>query len=868
MKYSLFEYEEQLPRLPVPLLAQSTHLILAALKPLLPAEEYSEILNEASQVITNKTVLLIQRHLEEAARNPNVTCYLNAVNGESYPGIYGDLNGDILPRNPFLVLEEDPYAQTINPPNQAQRTASLVNSTLKFIVSLRNGTLKPDVTPKLGTPLTMKCYMNLFGTTRVPDELQEYHHITIAKYKHFNDSRHVLFICNNQYYTLEVLTPCEDVNQNPKHQIWFNDAELAPIVQEIINQSSLVDQITAVNNGIGAITTQTYGYWKLARVELRKTNPNYLEAVDNALFVVVLDTTSAPKTDQEKTQVISHGTSRLLEGTNIQIGSCTSRWYDKLQMVVTSNAVAGVVWESSLMDSTAILRFISDIYTDSILKLARNINGAENTLFDESVQFVSGKVSDHKPNARELRFRMTPELQHLIHLSETRLADLLNQHEYKSLTMKLDSHLLTKSGLLADSFLQIGFQVAHYALYGRVANTLEPITTRKFRDARTDLVAVQNEPINNLAKLFITSADNDKKWLSFKACAIDHTKHYRDAMLGQGFERHIGALLQVLKKPSAVESLNRLNKDVEGLEPIPPVEVMADEYIPFLSNESIERLTGAELLISNCGNPALHLFGISPAIDQGFGIGYIIHKDKVVVTVSSKFRQTERFLSTFRSVMKEVKNILRGEADILEEMADSETRRYELKRLRIEKELKNVNKELYLTRHPIDLRLDSTALFKLPESPLREVPPVIQESSSNSDDNKDDEFNYLGGYGYFDVGEVDIRRDELVRDESFLSTNTSSMTSRTGSRVHSSGDLYQMGKQKGFQLPPQGMQLPQQPDLKQKISLNDQIRDRLQPDILSPSLDEVMNKTEWPAQLQPQSRKKNQIGREVPMLKF
>lgn len=194
MKYSLFQYEEDLPRLPVPALAESTQQILAALKPLLSVEEYSEILDEAAQLMSNKTVSLIQKHLVAALQNPDVTCYLNAINGESYPGIYGDLKGDILPRNPFLVLEEDPYAQTINPPNQAQRTASLVNSTLKFIVSLRNGTLKPDVTPKSGTPLTMKCYMNLFGTTRVPDELQEYHHITISKYKHFNDSRHVLFI--------------------------------------------------------------------------------------------------------------------------------------------------------------------------------------------------------------------------------------------------------------------------------------------------------------------------------------------------------------------------------------------------------------------------------------------------------------------------------------------------------------------------------------------------------------------------------------------------------------------------------------------------------------------------------------------------
>lgn len=66
----------------------------------------------------------------------------------------------------------------------------------------------------------------------------------------------------------------------------------------------------------------------------------------------------------------------------MQIGTCTSRWYDKLQIVVTKNSVAGIVWESMTMDSTAILRFISDIYTDSVLKMAKNINGSEYTLFD------------------------------------------------------------------------------------------------------------------------------------------------------------------------------------------------------------------------------------------------------------------------------------------------------------------------------------------------------------------------------------------------------------------------------------------------------------------------------------------------------
>lgn len=844
----ILKLEHTVPKLPVPLLSSTVNQILAALKPLLTAEEYSEILEEASQFMFNDVINLIQEHLEAASENEQVQCYLNAVNGALYPGVYGDLRGDTLPRNPYLVLEEDPYAMTINPPNQAQRAASLVNSSLKFMVSMRNGTLKPDYTPKSGKLLTMNCYWNLFGTTRIPSLTDTGRHtVTIKKYNHINDSRHVLFICNNQFYTLEVLTECCDVSASCKHQLWFNDAELAQTIQSIIDDALAVDRVDSVSNGIGSITTQTYHHWKSARLELENSNKEALAAIDNALMVVLLDTVNSPVSDQDKTMVISHGTSQLLEGTNIQIGSCTSRWYDKLQMIITKNAVAGVVWESSSMDSTAILRFISDIFTDLILKLARNINGAENTLFDPNITFASGRES--KPDHKALIFNKTPELINLVHLSETRLADLINQHEYKTLTMKLDSHLISKFNILADSFLQVGFQIANYALYGRIANTLEPITTRKFRDARTELIAVQNDLIANLVKTYITSSEDSRKWNGFKACCDLHTTQYRDAMAGKGFERHFTALVHVLLRPDASNNLNKVNKYL-GLEPIPPPEELAKISIPFISNELIEKITGAELLISNCGNPALRLFGIPPALDQGFGIGYIIHKDKVVVTVSSKYRQTERFLSTFKSVISNIKHIVREKSDILVQAADSDARKAELKKLRIEKELKNINKHLSSTRHPIDITMSATPLSA--HISLLGKP----DSEANSDDNKEDDFNYLGGYGYFDVGEVDIRSDEISRNQSFMNSHSnlaSGLTSRTESRHHSSINLHALARHAE----------PQSLDLKHKLSLSERIRDKLSPSLnaLSTSLDQVST-AERP------EKQKSQIGRELYVQKF
>ncbi|OBA19527.1 CoA-dependent acyltransferase [Metschnikowia bicuspidata var. bicuspidata NRRL YB-4993] len=802
MDAHFFASEDNVPKLPVPSLESTLSQVSVALKPLLTAEEYEELLEESALFMQDERITCIQAHLEEAAKNPQVACYLNVINGASYPGIYGDLRGDILPRNPYLILEEDPYAMTINPPNQAQRMASLVNSSLKFIVTMRNGTLKPDVTPKAGKPLTMNCYRNIFGTTRVP---APHHLVTIKKYRELNESRHVVFICNNQFYTLEVLTKCEDALATSKHQLWFSDTELASIVQSIITDASAVDRVASVNNGIGSITTQTYGVWGNARLELSQSSPEALEKIDNALFVAVLDTTISPVTEQEKTRAISFGTSILAEGTNIQVGSCALRWYDKLQLVVTANAVAGVVWESSSMDSTAILRFISDIYTDLILKLARNINGAESTLFDTNIRFVSQAATPQKPTAKVLRFEKTPELSTLVHLSETRLADLLNQHEYRTLNLKLDSTLLSKMNILTDSVLQIGFQIAYYALYGKLANTLEPITTRKFRDARTELIAVQNESVSNLVKLYITSDDNTKKWEAFKACCEIHTALYRDAMKGKGFERHLNALYQALTRPGAIEKLNEVNKDTS----LPPISILGQSVsasFPFLFGDMFEKLTNAELLILNCGNPALRLFGIPPSIDQGFGIGYIIQKDSVMVTVSSKYRQTERLLDTFKSFMSEIKRIVSGEADLVMELADSVNRRQELKSIRIQRELSKINLTSSLTKHPIEIILDTPT--------YEPYQPIKQE-----EDLPDEDYKYLGGYGYFDMGQVTIRNDQLSHAELSLNSRLhlgSTFGSRNGSKRLSHLNLHAMNKK-----------LNQAIEMRERMSLGEKIRERL-----------------------------------------
>ncbi|KAI5953508.1 hypothetical protein KGF54_002880 [Candida jiufengensis] len=801
-RFDTFEYENDLPILPVPSLNSTVQQLLASLKPLLVEEDYNEVLIEAKDFLENENIQLIQLHLENISKKTKNNNYLNIVNNDMTPAIYGELRADILPKNPYLILEEDPYSKTINPPNQSERSANLVNSTLKFIVTLRNGTLKPDLTPKNQVPLTMTCYKNLFGTTRSPDDVNGSFDISMKKYNHINDSRHIIIIANNQFYALEVLSEYDEESDAPsKHEILFHDHELADIFQKIIDDSDVVDAVESINNCIGSITTQALKHWKLGRQELEKSNPQQLKLINDALFVLILDSNS-PKTDQEKTMVISHGTS-VLSKQNIQIGTCTSRWYDKLQLIVTRNSVAGVVWESITMDSTAILRFISDIYTDSVLKLAKNINGSEYTLFDNAVTY--SEATDNKPEPYLIPFNMTKELQHIIHLSETKLADLINQHEYKTHTIKLDSRLAGKFGLSIDSILQICFQVANYSLYGRMVNTLEPIMTRKFKEARTELIPVQNDSIAQLCKLYITNASRSEKFEAFKECCKIHSKQYHDAMLGKGFERHFMAISQVVNRVSAVKRLNKLNLD---LPPIP--EFKSGTIIPLLFNASVEQLSNPELLISNCGNPALRLFGIPPAIDQGFGIGYIIHHDKIIITVCSKHRQTDRFLDTFHRVTADLKTSLKMNSSFLLSISESENRKMEIQRLRIESELSHTSLDIPSLKHPIPLTLDK-------DEPV-EAYGVHSRKSSTSENDDDSDFELMGGYGYFDYGDLDTRLDKLSKSQSHSNYNSqpqSNISSALSSKQHSSTNLNKLPSCTGAY------------DIKKKQSLSERIRDKL-----------------------------------------
>ncbi|GMF51250.1 unnamed protein product [[Candida] boidinii] len=127
-------------------------------------------------------------------------------------------------------------------------------------------------------------------------------------------------------------------------------------------------------SSFGILTTENRRIWATLRSKLQhdEINSEILRIIDTALFAVVLDHVEVKDSLKDMAKNFLCGTSEFEKG--VQIGTCTNRWYDKLQIIVTKDAKCGINFEHTGVDGHTVLRFASDIYTDSILRFARSIN--------------------------------------------------------------------------------------------------------------------------------------------------------------------------------------------------------------------------------------------------------------------------------------------------------------------------------------------------------------------------------------------------------------------------------------------------------------------------------------------------------------
>jgi carnitine O-acetyltransferase len=653
-----FAAQDKLPKLPIPELESTLQKYLAALEPLQSAREHEETKAAAKDFAENEGKEL-QAKLKKYATGKS--SYIEQFWYDSY------LNFDnpvVLNLNPFFLLEDDP---TPARNNQVTRAASLVISALCFVRAVRLEEMPPDKVR--GAPLDMYQYSRLFGTARVPTE----HGCVIGQ---DSDSKHVVVMCRGQFYWFDVL----DMNND----LIMTEKDVAINLQSIVDDAVQTPIQEAAKGAIGVLSTENRKTWSGLRDVLTReegsNNSECLNIVDSALFIICLDYTE-PKDVSQLCGNMLCGTNEVVKG--VQVGTCTNRWYDKLQIIVCKNGSAGINFEHTGVDGHTVLRFASDVYTDTILRFARSINGLAPTLWTTNSPDPSKRdpesFGDVSTTPHKLEWDMIPELNIALRFAETRLADLIHQNEFQTLDfVGYGKNFITSMGFSPDAFVQMAYQAAYYGLYGRVENTYEPTMTKMFLHGRTEAIRTVTPESTNFVKTFWADNPAQKKVDALRIAIRKHTAITKESGMGQGHDRHLYALYCVWQRKvneegaEAASSTGFSSNGYSSLEDIsdPDSPKRLEDFgrappllhqVPSLFSDSgWDKINNTILSTSNCGNPALRHFGFGPVSGDGYGIGYIIKENSISICASSKHRQTKRFVDSIEQYLIEIRKNLKA----------------------------------------------------------------------------------------------------------------------------------------------------------------------------------------------------------------
>ena len=155
-----------------------------------------------------------------------------------------------------------------------------------------------------------------------------------------------------------------------------------------------------------------------------------------------------------------------------------------------------------------------------------------------------------------------------------------------------------------------------------------------FYHGRTEAMRSATPQVKQLCEIWCSKTSNSKEKLqALRVAIVEHARLVKESAAGMGVDRHLFALKCIAER--------------KGM-PVPA----------FFQSEAWDMLNHTILSTSNCGNPALRLFGFGPVVQDGFGIGYIIKDHGISYSVSSKHRQTLRYVRCLEATLHAMQKLL------------------------------------------------------------------------------------------------------------------------------------------------------------------------------------------------------------------
>ncbi|KAJ1988385.1 Carnitine O-acetyltransferase mitochondrial [Coemansia spiralis] len=491
----LFEFQSQLPQLPVPSLEETLPKYLKTVEPLLSKESFAKtkkIVEEFGQSAQGKE---LQRRLEARAAEPGRVNWLEEWwNDLSYMG-YRD---PVVPYVSYFYAYKDDKLRR----KASQRAAAIVRAAWEFRRQVATGELSPEMART--TPLCSHSYNYMFNATRIPKKPSDYEATyDLAKNEHITVAR------NNQFFSLQLVHDAQ----------LLSAAEIESQLDRIIE---IADSTAAVP--VGILTSDNRDIWTDNYKLLSKASPKNVETLEklqSSAFLLCLDDTR-PVTREEYHRTYWHG-----NGSN--------RWFDKsLQFIVCDNGKAGFLGEHSSMDGTPTSR-LNDYVLDQTL--------------NNKVELGSPSVRSDLPTPEPLTFVTPPKVVHAIEAAKERFIKVINQHQLRVLQYEgFGKDEIKKLGFSPDGFVQMAIQLGYYKLYGKSRATYEAAATRKFAHGRTETCrSVSNESVSFCKEFENPATSIEDRAAALRAAVKAHGAYAKACAEGKGVDRHLLGLRLVLK---------------------------------------------------------------------------------------------------------------------------------------------------------------------------------------------------------------------------------------------------------------------------------------------------------------------------------
>ena len=493
----------------------------------------------------------------------------------------------------------------------------MVHASILFYTSLISGSAE-SVMGEQKQRLCITQFGRFFATCRIP-------HTGRDEIKTFEQSRHIVVICRNQFFSVTVL---EEDGMQPLPQATLNRA-LQEIKRIAADYESL-DPQSSWKYPVGVLTTLNRDVWAAARIELVALNPETVATIDSAILVLCLD-------DDEPQQMTEFCDGEFF--SNIFLLSFvlpqvfvsqvllhnndgSNRWFDKNNLVVCANGKAGVTMEHSAIDGSTML-----VYLDFMYKYAR-----------ERAHEALPKGYYTPSTLKPLSWKLNRRLRDIIFNARVEISSFASTLETELLEFTDFGELLLKKSLSIspDAFVQIAFQAAYYRLKGKCRSTYESAQTKRFFHGRTEVIrSVTPESVEFAEHMSGPYRDSAEL---LRAAVTAHRTRIQLAGSGLGVDRHLlGLKTMALCK----------QKTLPGYD------------IPQLFTDPLySRLTTSVLSTSNCGSKSVSVFTFGPVCDEGLGLGYVLHRDGMQISVTSFKGEAKSFAQHLKNVLIEMRNIL------------------------------------------------------------------------------------------------------------------------------------------------------------------------------------------------------------------